>query len=47
MFNGTGTTGEVAVSLGRNYVGYELSPTYMKFSEIRLTKVMGTQSIAA
>ena len=36
MFNGTGTTGEVAVATGRQYVGYELSPVYMKFTEVRM-----------
>jgi len=36
MFNGTGTTGEVAVAMGRNYVGYELSSVYMKFTEVRM-----------
>lgn len=38
MFNGTGTTGEVAVAEGRNYVGFELSPVYLKFSEIRMNQ---------
>jgi DNA modification methylase len=36
MFNGTGTSGEVAVATGRKYVGYELSPVYMKFTEVRM-----------
>ena len=36
MFNGTGTTGEVAVSNGRRYVGYDLSSLYLKFSEVRM-----------
>ena len=36
MFNGTGTTGEVAVSNGRRYVGYDLSSLYLKFSEVRI-----------
>jgi len=39
MFNGTATTGEVAVSTNRRYVGYELSPVYLKFSEIRMNSI--------
>ena len=35
-FNGTATTGRVAQILNRKYIGYELNPTYIKMSEIRL-----------
>lgn len=35
-FSGTGTTGRSAQLLGRNYVGYDLNPTFIKQSEIRL-----------
>ena len=35
-FSGTATTGRSAKLLGRRYVGYELNPTYIKQSEIRL-----------
>ena len=39
MFSGTGTTGQVAVEQNREYVGFELSSVYLKFSEIRLTEL--------
>lgn len=35
-FNGSGTTGEVAIGLGRNYIGIELNPEYIKLAEKRL-----------
>tara|TARA_R110002072_G_scaffold59514_1_gene151498 strand:+ start:91314 stop:92750 length:1437 start_codon:yes stop_codon:yes gene_type:complete len=35
-FNGTGTTGQSALLLGRKYIGYELNPTFIKQSEIRI-----------
>lgn len=38
LFNGTGTTGEVCVKLGRKYVGYEYNPEYVMASEIRLSE---------
>lgn len=37
-FNGSGTTGEVAISLGRNYIGIELNPEYLKLAEKRLAQ---------
>ena len=40
-FSGSGTTGEVALKLGRNYVGCELNPDYAKLSEKRLTDALG------
>jgi site-specific DNA-methyltransferase (adenine-specific) len=36
FFNGTATTGEVAISLGREYIGYETNPEYVMASEVRL-----------
>lgn len=39
MFSGTGTTGQVALEQNRQYVGFELSSVYLKFSEIRLTEL--------
>ena len=39
MFSGTGTTGQVALEQNREYVGFELSSVYLKFSEIRLTEL--------
>lgn len=47
MFLGTGTSAEVAVSLGRRFIGYELSPVYLKFSEIRMSTLQSTYSNAA
>jgi DNA modification methylase len=35
-FNGAGTTGLVALRLGRNYVGIELNPDYVAISEKRV-----------
>lgn len=40
-FSGSGTTGEVALQHGRNYVGLELNPEYAKLSEKRLTEAVG------
>lgn len=47
MFNGTGTTGEVAASTNRRYVGYELSPVYLKFSDIRMNSIASPVQQAA
>lgn len=35
-FNGSGTTGQVAIELGRHYVGCELNPEYIALTEKRL-----------
>jgi len=40
-FSGSGTTGEVALNHGRNYIGLELNPDYADLSEKRLTQVAG------
>jgi DNA modification methylase len=40
-FSGSGTTGEVAMSQGRNYLGLELNPEYALMSEKRLTDACG------
>ena len=37
-FSGSGTTGAVAVRHGRNYIGCELNPAYIKLSEERIGK---------
>ena len=39
LFNGSGTTGEVALSHGRHYVGIELSGKYAALSHRRLAQV--------
>jgi DNA modification methylase len=40
-FSGSGTTGEVALTNGRNYVGVELNPEYAALSEKRITNAIG------
>jgi DNA modification methylase len=35
-FNGSGTTGAVAVRLGRNYIGCELNPAYVELARKRI-----------
>lgn len=35
--NGTGTTGESAIRLGREYIGFETNPEYVMASEVRLS----------
>ena len=39
-FSGSGTTGEVALQLDREYVGYEINSKFVELSEIRLSKVI-------
>ena len=38
-FFGSGTTGSVAIKLGRNFLGIELKPEYVKIAERRLNKI--------
>jgi DNA modification methylase len=40
-FSGSGTTGEVALKLGRNYIGCELNPDYARLSEKRISEALG------
>jgi DNA modification methylase len=40
-FSGSGTTGEVALTHGRNYVGVELNPEYAALSEKRIANAIG------
>jgi len=37
-FNGSGTTGAVAVRLGRDYIGIDLNAEYLKLAEERIGK---------
>lgn len=37
-FTGSGTTGQVSLELGRNFIGIELNPEYVKLIEQRLHK---------
>jgi site-specific DNA-methyltransferase (adenine-specific) len=39
IFSGTGTCGEVALETGRRYVGYEMNPSYIRASMVRLNAV--------
>ena len=39
-FNGSGTTGAVAVRMGRRYIGIELNPEYVKLAERRIGKAI-------
>jgi DNA modification methylase len=38
-FNGSGTTGEVAIRHGRNYIGVELNPAYVELARKRIGAV--------
>lgn len=38
-FNGSGTTGQVAIENGRNYIGIELNPEYAELTRKRLMQV--------
>lgn len=40
-FNGSGTTGEVALQNNRNYIGLELNPEYAQIAERRLNNAVG------
>lgn len=40
-FSGSGTTGEVALAHGRNYIGLELNAEYADLSENRITNAIG------
>jgi DNA modification methylase len=37
-FNGSATTGVVALKEGRHYIGLELNPDYIKLSEERIAE---------
>lgn len=39
-FNGSGTTGQVALELGRSYIGIELNPGYVRLTEKRLAPLI-------
>jgi DNA modification methylase len=40
-FSGSGTTGEVALRFGRNYLGCELNPQYAEISRARIESAIG------
>lgn len=43
-FAGSGTTGEVALTHGRNFVGIELNPSYVEMAEKRVLNSAGVRS---
>ena len=43
-FTGTGTTGEVAIKQGRNFIGVELYPEYAEIAEERCRKAHALRS---
>ena len=44
-FNGSGTTGQVALQNGRKYIGIELNPEYIELTKHRLLKVTQQPSL--
>jgi DNA modification methylase len=38
-FSGSGTTGKVALELGRDYIGIELNPEYLKMHDNRISQI--------
>lgn len=40
IYSGTATTGEASALSGRNYIGYEVKPEYIKASEVRLSEYL-------
>lgn len=44
-FNGSGTTGAVAMKYGRKYIGVELNPEYVKLTEKRFDELKGIKEI--
>lgn len=47
VFSGTGTVAEVANSLGRKFIGYELNPQYTAMSIIRINEGSGQFEVKA
>ena len=43
-FNGSGTTGEVAIQNGRRYIGIELNAAYLELAKARIAHVVGKTS---
>ncbi len=46
-YSGTSTTGEAAMILGRKFIGYEISPAYIRASEVRLSPYMKDELLLA
>lgn len=45
IFNGAASTGECAIKHGRDYIGIEINPEYIKMSKGRLEKIMPESEI--
>jgi DNA modification methylase len=43
IFNGTGTTGEVAIANDRQYIGYELNSDFVNVSKVRLSPYLADE----
>jgi len=39
IFNGSGSSGEACIKLGRNYIGYEKYASYVKATEVRINNM--------
>lgn len=46
-FNGSGTTGAVAIQNGRDYIGIELNPEYIELTNQRLAEAAATSTVPA
>ena len=44
-FSGAGTTGVVALRLGRDYIGIELNPEYIELTNKRLAPILAQSSL--
>jgi len=45
-FNGSGTTGQVALEYGRRYVGIELNPEYVELTNARLAPILAQPGLS-
>lgn len=46
-FNGSGTTGQVAIEHGRRYLGVELNPEYVELTRARLERIVSDKASAS
>ena len=44
-FMGSGTTGVACQQLGRNFIGYEISPDYFKIAEKRIKEAQAQKKL--
>lgn len=45
IYSGTGTTGEAALELERNYIGYEIKPEFVLSSAVRMERFLETTTV--